>query len=820
MTRSTVVASIQHNERRRRQAMAASAILIPLIIVGMGIMLFQQLVSANRLVAERGQAEYRRTLLISVLSDHKDVETGQRGYIITGDPDHLAPYVSGLENLETSIPQLETSYRNRPADLAVLRAASQISTEKLKFVSRSVNLMKTGDGDAAVALVRQGQGKRLMDELRGHLNTLLNREVVRLDKLSVDANAAIARFRLAVFSLLFTLVLLLGLATIIVSRMLGARNNALLALEDTSSRRAAILNSAMDGILILNPSGTIESANAAAQRMFGYSESELDSRDVGMLFADSPALGAVAQHLQAMHLKVGEPGSLREIQGQRATGEQFPTDVAVTVAPLAEGLRYVAIIRDISDRKRVERLKAEFVSTVSHELRTPLSSIAGSLGLLTGGAGGELGERARRLVDIAQSNATRLVKLINDILDIEKLESGKLVFHNQSVNLPKFLAQVAEENRGFAAKYGSHIELIAGDEPAEVSADPDRLAQVLTNLLSNAIKFSPEGETVRLVLVPGRTHHRICVEDRGPGLSEEFKGRIFERFAQADSSDSRAKGGTGLGLSIVREIVTRLNGQITFADRPGGGTVFTATLPADVSAGQPAIQSRRLLLVGTGAQPPLAAAVENLGYLTRSVPDEPAAAALLETERFDAVVPVGMIAAGAIERLTQAAGASSVNLHSIMALSPAGAQWRARGVQPAELAAEIDEIIQTGGQAKPAILHVDDDPDVLRLVAAALAGRVKVTSARSLDEARKALAKFTPDLVILDLTLRDGKGPDLLKDLKSPSPPVIVFSAEDDNRSEDCSFDAFCTKASVSIQDLVEVVESTLRRAAERKTSW
>lgn len=274
-----------------------------------------------------------------------------------------------------------------------------------------------------------------------------------------------------------------------------------------------------------------------------------------------------------------------------------------------------------------------------------------------------------------------------------------------------------------------------------------------------------------------------------------------------------------MGLSIAREIVARLDGWITFADRPGGGTVFTVALPADASSTQPSIQSRRLLLVGSGAHEPLAQALEALGYQTRSAPDEAAAKALLQTERFDAVVPVGVNAAGAIERLAAAARSSPVNLHAIMALSPAGAAWRARLAQPGLLAAQIDEVVQAGGQAKPAILHVDDDPDVLRLVAAALAGRAKVTSARSLGEARKALEKLAPDLVILDLTLRDGHGPELLKDLPSPRPPVIVFSAEDDTRSADGTFDAFCTKATMSIQGLVEVVEGTLRNAADRKAT-
>jgi signal transduction histidine kinase len=243
---------------------------------------------------------------------------------------------------------------------------------------------------------------------------------------------------------------------------------------------------------------------------------------------------------------------------------------------LLRALRYAI------ERKRLDRMKDEFVATVSHELRTPLTSISASLSLLMGKAGGNLPDAAVRLLAIAHTNCQRLVRLVNDILDIEKMESGPIVFKFGRVEVRSLIGQAIEANRGFAEAAGVRIRLEDACTVYDVRADPDRLAQVVTNLLSNAIKFSPADNADNEVVVAiknGTGVVRISVRDHGLGISADFKPRVFERFAQADATNARQKGGTGLGLSIVRQIVDRLGGEVGFADAPGGGTIFHVELP-------------------------------------------------------------------------------------------------------------------------------------------------------------------------------------------------------------------------------------------------
>jgi signal transduction histidine kinase len=232
-----------------------------------------------------------------------------------------------------------------------------------------------------------------------------------------------------------------------------------------------------------------------------------------------------------------------------------------------------------SERKRLERLKDEFVSTVSHELRTPLTSIAASLGLLIGKAVGDLPKPMVRLLAIAHTNSQRLVRLVNDILDVEKLESGHAVFELRRLAVRPLVEQAIEAIRGFAEGHGVRVWIEAADTLAEVRADPDRLAQVFTNLLSNAVKFSPPDSEVVVTVEKSGHLVRVSVRDHGSGIPDGFKSRIFERFAQADATSAREKGGTGLGLSIVKQIVDRLAGVVDFADAPGGGAIFYVELP-------------------------------------------------------------------------------------------------------------------------------------------------------------------------------------------------------------------------------------------------
>lgn len=235
-------------------------------------------------------------------------------------------------------------------------------------------------------------------------------------------------------------------------------------------------------------------------------------------------------------------------------------------------------ISDISERKHLERLKDEFVSTVSHELRTPLTSITGSLGLINGGALGAVPDAIKDMLAIAEGNSRRLRQLIDDLLDMDKLIAGKMSFDLQPIKLDELLAECDASHQGFAQHLG--VRLLHSNCPdLQVLADAQRLQQVLSNLLSNALKFSPAQGEVRLYSELAGQSVRILVSDQGLGIPADFTARIFKKFSQADASDSRQKGGTGLGLAISKELIERMGGTIGFVSGPQRGSTFWIELP-------------------------------------------------------------------------------------------------------------------------------------------------------------------------------------------------------------------------------------------------
>ena len=319
--------------------------------------------------------------------------------------------------------------------------------------------------------------------------------------------------------------------------------------------------------------------NRGAVDTLGYSEQRL----LGMLPWEVRGNITQAEYRQAI-----QPFLRGEIQSRQfetvhrcADGTVIPVDVSMQLIRQAgdeHGL-FISLTRSAVERKKIERMKNEFVSTVSHELRTPLTSIRGSLGLIAGGAVGELPEQARKLVAIAHNNSERLVRLINDILDMDKIESGKMRFEMQPHRIRPLLEQAVEANRAYGEQLGVQFQIQAAAPDAVVLLDSDRFMQVMANLLSNAAKFSPSGGTVEIGVEQRNGAVRICVSDHGAGIPEEFRSKIFGKFSQADASDNRQKGGTGLGLSIVRAIMEKHNGQVGFESQVGSGTTFHVSFP-------------------------------------------------------------------------------------------------------------------------------------------------------------------------------------------------------------------------------------------------
>jgi PAS domain S-box-containing protein len=314
--------------------------------------------------------------------------------------------------------------------------------------------------------------------------------------------------------------------------------------------------------------------NPAIERLFGIPPQQFlgkTGREVGMPANEYEIFEAQCREA----IEIGQETQLEFVYGSR----QLRTRIIPERALDSASVTLLGITEDITERKQVERLKNEFVSIVSHELRTPLTSIMGSLGLIRGGVVGPLPLQLKAMCDIAYRNTERLVTLINDILDIDKIESGRVPFHLRPVELMALVQEAIETNRPYAERFGVQLVLEQALPGAKAQADPDRLIQVLANLLSNAAKFSPPGERVLVRIARAEGYVGVSVTDRGPGIPEGFRDRIFQKFAQADTSDARAKGGTGLGLSISKAIIERLGGHIGFETESGKGTSFYFKLP-------------------------------------------------------------------------------------------------------------------------------------------------------------------------------------------------------------------------------------------------
>lgn len=425
---------------------------------------------------------------------------------------------------------------------------------------------------------------------------------------------------------------------------------------DVSERRAAeqhlgqmegkyrgLLEAAPDAMVVVNQRGEIVLLNVQAEKQFGYRRDELVGQKVNNIIPEGFAERLIADALRSEEDALAQQiGTGIELSGRRKNGSDFPIEIMLSPLDSAEGVLVTAAIRDISVRKGMERLKDEFVSTVSHELRTPLTSIAGALGLLIAGpAGTTLPESATRLLAIAHANSQRLVRLVNDILDIEKIEAGKVVFDFQRLNVRSLVEQAIEANDGFAESYDVHVRLAETPSVCTVWADPDRLVQVVTNLLSNAIKFSPKGGEVTVAIEPRDESVRISVRDNGPGIPAEFRSHIFQKFAQADATDARPKSGTGLGLSIARQIAIRLGGHVGFDDAPGGGAIFHLDLPSWESVASRYDAPRRPLVLHVDDDPDaLRAVVQALGASTEliSVDSVGAARQAIREKQFDLAV--------------------------------------------------------------------------------------------------------------------------------------------------------------------------------------
>jgi PAS domain S-box-containing protein len=349
-------------------------------------------------------------------------------------------------------------------------------------------------------------------------------------------------------------------------------------LRDSQQRLSMHMKRTPLAVIEWNNNLDITEWNDAAQKIFGYTREEVLGKNGIQLLVPEYLHGRINNIRYQLQQNDGGLYSVNENitkDGRTILCEWFNTPL---VDENGKVIGIASLAQDVTERVRIDQMKRDFVSIVSHELRTPLTAIRGALGLILGGATGKAPEKMNDLIKIADDNTQRLLHIINDILDIDKIESGVLEYHFSNVPVMLLVDKAVTNNSSYAQQYDVKL-LITKRLEACINADNNRIMQVLDNLVSNAIKFSPKGGKVELSVTRHDSNIRISVRDYGPGIPTDFQDKLFDKFTQADFSNTRGASGAGLGLNIAKAVIEHHKGQIGFHTEQNQGTTFYFDLP-------------------------------------------------------------------------------------------------------------------------------------------------------------------------------------------------------------------------------------------------
>ncbi|VAW67143.1 hypothetical protein MNBD_GAMMA08-1626 [hydrothermal vent metagenome] len=351
------------------------------------------------------------------------------------------------------------------------------------------------------------------------------------------------------------------------------------SLKLNEEHQRTVLESIADAIITIDENSEITGFNMSAEKIFYYKAEEVIGKNISILLPENKRQSHddYMESKSIFHSRI--INQIRDLEGQRKDGSLFSLELKVTPMISENEKGYVGVLRDITERKRIDKMKSEFISTVSHELRTPLTSMHGAIELIKSVASDELSEQVKKLLQVADNNSQRLLLLINDILDVQKIESEQMFFDFHCIEVLPFVQKSLDDNIGYGEEYGVKFLLSSSDAKICILADKNRLMQVMANLLSNAAKFADKDSVVDIAVSRSSEGFvKISVKNNGTEIPDAFRHKVFEKFTQLDSSDTRSKGGTGLGLSIAQVIIKKHKGNIDFISKDGV-TVFYFELP-------------------------------------------------------------------------------------------------------------------------------------------------------------------------------------------------------------------------------------------------
>ncbi|MCH2547451.1 MAG: CHASE domain-containing protein [Alphaproteobacteria bacterium] len=632
----------------------------------------------------------------------------------------------------------------------------------------------------------------------------------------------------------------LGIAEDITSRK--QQQEALKTSEETF--RSALENASI-GMALVAPDGHWLKVNKALCTLLGYERDELLSND----FQSISHPDDLAQDLE--YVKKVLSGEIKSYEMEKRyyhkSGRIIWALLNVSLVRDSDGRPnyFIAQIQDITERKEMERMKSEFISIVSHELRTPLTSIRGSLGLMVGAMAKDMPEKANRLIEIAHKNSERLILMINDILDIDKIASGQMRFDLQVQPLAPLVQNAVETNQPYANKLDVMIVANSIDRDLKINVDSARLSQVFANLLSNAAKFSNPGNNVEVITEVKGDKVRVSVIDHGLGIAEEFRSRIFGKFSQEDSSATRSKGGTGLGLHISKQMIDSMGGEIGFDSEVNKGTSFWFEFPLFSEDVQTSDEDHEnewddmpVLIVedDESIAHVLQALLENAGFEADIATDIPIAREMLANKPYKLVTLDLMLPSGDgmtfIRELRE--NPSTVDVPVIVVSAFADdkknelrgdalgvVDWLQKPINEDKLLRLMKQnIVQNDGKKK--ILHVEDDEDLSAVLAAALHDNVQIVTAATIKEAEKLLSEQYFNMIVLDLELPDGSGAKLLErlpDLTDKAVPVLILSASEAPKEVQRKVEAAMVKSRMSETRIVETILQLINSPHKKKGS-
>jgi len=602
----------------------------------------------------------------------------------------------------------------------------------------------------------------------------------------------------------------------------------------------SLLDNISDTIITIDTKGTILSFNQATEDMFGYSPAELHGKNIKILMP-SPYSEMHDSYL-SNYQKTGIThiiGKTRKVEALRRNGEIFEAELWVHKLKSNNKQEFMGIIRDISERQHVDRIKTEFISTVSHELRTPLTSIRGSLGMLKSGVLGEVPEKAKRMIELAHNNTERLISLVNDILDVEKIQAGKIELKFSELNITDLVRQSIAANESYASSCNVTLEIAPNIPDFQVYADAHRLQQVMANLISNASKFSPVKGKVTINIDKKESLIRVSVSDQGVGIPEKYRHKIFQKFSQIDSSDTRQKGGTGLGLNITKAIIEHHGGHIDYTTEVGHGSTFFFELlehhteaqvpdqtfaPEVITTSNKTVKYNGHILVLEDERDIanlLSLLLEQQGFMVTTCNNTQTAKQLLNRTQFDAItVDIRLPDQDGLSFIQEFRAQETDTCLPIIIISAEAEfnknlsssalriiDWIDKPIDTVRLNKALQQVIKK--QNKPVtVLHVEDNQDLVNMMTELLE-EAKLINAPTLQAAKNKIITNDFDLMILDITLPDGCGLDLIPIMNQQKPliPVIIFSAQSVEQDIIQQVDAALIKSQVTNEQLISKIK-------------